>query len=202
MKKFICLLLCIVLLAISLTACGEKIPYEKTDEVTNLVLIDVKKFGKIVVELYPEVAPITVENFKGLVADSFYDGLIFHRIIEEFMIQGGGFDEEYREKDCPSIKGEFAANGINNDLPHTRGVISMARTNVFDSASSQFFIMHEDTYGRDLDGLYAAFGKVVYGIEVVDKIATTPTNPYNNRPLEKVVITKVCFVKPVEDASK
>lgn len=130
--------------------------------------------GKIKLELYPDIAPITVANFKKLAEEGFYDGLIFHRVIKGFMIQGGdplgsgfgGADE--------TIKGEFAINGVNNPLSHTRGVISMARSQDPDSASSQFFIMHED--GPFLDGQYAAFGKVTEGIEIVDEIADVPTD--------------------------
>ena len=151
-------------------------------------IIEINKFGTIEVELYKDVAPITVDNFIKLVNKGFYNGLTFHRIIKGFMIQGG----------CPkgngtggpgySIKGEFIANGINNPLKHTRGVISMARAMDPDSAGSQFFIMHNDA--PHLDGQYAAFGKVVNGIEVVDAIASVPTNFYD-MPLEKVVIKQI-----------
>ena len=151
-------------------------------------IIDIRKFGVIEVELYPDVAPITVENFIKLVKKGFYNGLTFHRIIKGFMIQGG----------CPkgngtggpgySIKGEFLANGVNNPLKHTRGVISMARAMDLNSAGSQFFIMHKDA--PHLDGQYAAFGKVVKGIEVVDAIASVPTN-YYDMPLERVVIDHI-----------
>jgi peptidyl-prolyl cis-trans isomerase B (cyclophilin B) len=131
--------------------------------------------GKIMKgELYPEVAPITVENFVNLIKNNFYDGLIFHRVIAGFMIQGGGYDKDFNTKDCPSIKGEFNSNGIKNDLLHTRGVLSMARTMVKDSASSQFFIMHADA--PHLDGDYAAFGKITEGLDVVDEIANSTTN--------------------------
>ena len=109
-------------------------------------------------ELYPEVAPITVNNFLKLIDEDFFAGLIFHRVIPGFMIQGGGYDKELREKRCAAIKGEFASNGVKNDLKHTEGVLSMARTMVKDSASSQFFIMHKAA--PHLDGEYAAFGKV------------------------------------------
>ena len=164
--------------------------FEIADSETNFVLIRVKDYGDIVVELYPDVAPITVANFKKLVSEGFYDGLIFHRVIEGFVIQGGGYDTAYNEKDAETIKGEFSANGVENPLEHTRGVISMARTSVMDSASSQFFIMHEDA--PYLDGQYAAFGKVVSGIEVVDKIAEVKTNS-NDKPIEKVVINSIKF---------
>ena len=126
--------------------------------------------GKIMSgELYPEIAPITVKNFVALVEQKFYDGLIFHRVIPGFMIQGGGMNAIREMKHCPSIIGEFASNGIENNLLHTPGVISMARTMVKNSASSQFFIMHESS--PHLDGQYAAFGKITEGLEVVDEIA-------------------------------
>ena len=151
-------------------------------------IIEVKEFGTIEVELNPSVAPITVENFVKLANKGFYNGLTFHRVIKGFMIQGG----------CPkgngtggpgySIKGEFYANGINNPLKHTRGVISMARAMDPDSAGSQFFIMHQDA--PHLDGQYAAFGKVVKGIEVVDAIASVNTN-YYDMPLNEVVIKSI-----------
>ena len=124
--------------------------------------------GTMKIELYPEVAPITVANFEKLVSEGFYDGLTFHRIIRGFMIQGGDPEGTGMGGSKDKIKGEFASNGVKNDLRHTRGVISMARSMMRDSASSQFFIMHEDA--PHLDGEYAAFGKVVEGIEVVDAI--------------------------------
>ena len=151
-------------------------------------IIDVAKYGVIEVELNKEVAPISVANFVKLAKQGFYNGLTFHRIIKGFMIQGG----------CPkgngtggpgyTIKGEFLANGVNNPLKHTRGVISMARAMDPNSAGSQFFIMHQDA--PHLDGQYAAFGKVVKGIEVVDAIASVKTN-YFDAPLEKVVIKSI-----------
>ena len=136
-------------------------------------------------ELYPEVAPITVNNFISLIKKNFYDGLTFHRIIPGFMIQGG--DPEGTGMGGPgySIKGEFTMNGVPNDLAHTEGVLSMARAMDPNSAGSQFFIMHKTS--PHLDGQYAAFGKVIEGLEVVDKIAQTPTN-FQDAPLEPVVI--------------
>lgn len=136
-------------------------------------------------ELYPEVAPITVNNFISLIKKNFYDGLTFHRIIPGFMIQGG--DPEGIGIGGPgySIKGEFTMNGVPNDLAHTEGVLSMARAMDPNSAGSQFFIMHKTS--PHLDGQYAAFGKVIEGLDVVDKIAQTPTN-YQDAPLEPVVI--------------
>lgn len=136
-------------------------------------------------ELYPEIAPITVENFVKLVQEHFYDGLIFHRVILGFMIQGGGVDASMRPKAATSIKGEFKSNGISNPLKHTRGVLSMARTMVKDSASSQFFIMQADA--PHLDGDYAAFGKITEGLDVVDEIARVKTNR-QDCPLEPIII--------------
>ncbi len=136
-------------------------------------------------ELYPEIAPITVKNFISLIEQNFYDGLIFHRVIPGFMIQGGGFDVKMNHKECSSIKGEFSSNGIQNDLLHTRGVLSMARTMVKDSASSQFFIMHKDA--PHLDGEYAAFGKITDGLDIVDEIANAATNR-QDCPLTPIVM--------------
>ncbi|HOA81161.1 MAG TPA: peptidylprolyl isomerase [Defluviitaleaceae bacterium] len=134
------------------------------------------------VELYPDIAPNTVNNFISLVKKGFYDGLIFHRVIKGFMIQGG--DPQGTGMGGPgySIEGEFKMNGFDNNLNHTKGVISMARAQNPDSAGSQFFIMHEDS--PHLDGQYAAFGKVIEGIEVVDKIANVETD-YFDRPIEE-----------------
>lgn len=153
-----------------------------------MVIIEMENGKKIKIELYPEIAPISCANFEKLVNSGFYDGLTFHRVIPGFMIQGG----------CPNgtgtggpgwnIKGEFSSNGVKNDLKHTRGVLSMARSMMPDSAGSQFFIMHEDA--PHLDGQYAAFGKVVEGMDVVDEIADVVTN-YNDMPLEPQVMKKV-----------
>lgn len=150
-----------------------------------IVTIKIKGMGDIKAELYPDVAPITVENFVKLAGSGFYNGLTFHRIISGFMIQGG--DPEGTGMGGPgySIKGEFASNGVPNSLNHTRGVLSMARSMNPDSAGSQFFIMHKDA--PYLDGQYAAFGKVIEGIEVVDQVASVKTD-YNDKPLEPVVI--------------
>ena len=145
-----------------------------------IVTIEMEDGGVIKAELYPEVAPNTVNNFISLVQKGFYDGVIFHRVIPGFMIQGGDPNGIGIGGPGYSIKGEFTANGFQNDLKHTRGVLSMARTMIPDSAGSQFFIMHEDS--PHLDGQYAAFGKVIEGIEVVDKIARTPRNMMNDKP--------------------
>ena len=150
-----------------------------------IVTIQMKDGGVMKAELYPDIAPATVKNFVDLASKGFYNGLIFHRVISGFMIQGG--DPEGTGMGGPgySIKGEFTANGFRNDLKHTRGVLSMARSMDPDSAGSQFFIMHADY--PYLDGQYAAFGKLIEGIEVVDKIASVKRD-YNDRPYEDQVI--------------
>lgn len=135
----------------------------------HYVEITVKDYGKIDLELDADVAPITVTNFINLVNDNFYDGLTFHRIIDGFMIQGGDPLGNGTGGSDKTIKGEFSDNGVNNSISHVRGVISMARSNSYDSASSQFFIVHEDS--TFLDGKYAAFGKVTSGMDIVDKLA-------------------------------
>ncbi len=150
--------------------------------------IEMNNGGTIRLELYPEIAPITVENFVDLASKNFYDGLIFHRVISGFMIQGGDPTGTGMGGPGYSIKGEFAMNGVENSLSHTRGVISMARSQNPNSAGSQFFIMHDD--GRYLDGQYAAFGKVVEGIEVVDAIANVRTD-YSDRPLDEQKIKTI-----------
>lgn len=144
-----------------------------------IVTIEMEDGGKIVAELYPEMAPISVNNFISLVKKGFYDGLIFHRVISGFMIQGG--DPQGVGIGGPGycIKGEFSANGVKNPLSHKRGVLSMARAQAMDSAGSQFFIMHAD--GEFLDGQYAAFGMVTEGMDVVDRIAATKTG-LNDKP--------------------
>ncbi len=144
---------------------------------------------EISLELYPDLAPETVENFVELAEDGFYDGTIFHRVIEDFMIQGGGYDENLKEQKTDSIKGEFSANGFENTLSHTRGVISMARAQDMDSASSQFFIMHEDA--PHLDGQYAAFGMVTDGMDVVDEIASVKTGTVAASGMEDVPVEPV-----------
>lgn len=157
-----------------------------------MVIIEMADGKKITIEMLPEHAPNTVKNFKSLVKKGFYDGLIFHRVISGFMIQGG----------CPkgsgtggpgySIKGEFAGNGVDNTLSHKRGVISMARSNAMNSAGSQFFICHADA--KFLDKQYAAFGRVVDGMDVVDAIAATETNaadrPKNPQVMKRVTLTE------------
>ncbi len=153
-----------------------------------IVTIEMENGDVIKAELYPEVAPNTVNNFISLINKGFYDGVIFHRVIPGFMIQGG--DPQGTGTGGPgySIRGEFSSNRFLNELKHTRGVLSMARTMDPNSAGSQFFIMHEDA--PHLDGQYAAFGKVVEGMEAVDKIAATRTN-YNDKPRINQTMKKV-----------
>ena len=155
-----------------------------------MVTIEMENGKLIKLELYPDKAPITCENFIKLVKDGFYDGLIFHRVIDGFMIQGGCPDGTGMGGPGHQIKGEFAANGIPNDIKHMRGVISMARSMMKDSAGSQFFIMHQDA--SHLDGQYAAFGKVIEGMDVVDEIATVDVD-YNDRPVAQQKMAKVTY---------
>ena len=159
-----------------------------------VIKITVKGFGEMTAELYPEVAPITVANFVKLAKESFFDGLIFHRVISGFMLQGGGYNEQMEEKHTAAIRGEFAANGFKqNTLKHTRGVLSMARTSDPNSASSQFFIMH--AAAPYLDGQYAGFGKVIDGDAIIDQIANVQTGNYGwymqDVPMDPVVIEKL-----------
>ena len=160
---------------------------EILNEKNPRILLKIANMGEIELELFPEVAPKTVENFLDLVNHGFYDGLIFHRVIPGFMVQGGDPQGTGYGGSEKKIVGEFKRNGFNNELKHTRGVISMARSMMPNSASSQFFIMHKDA--PHLDGAYAAFGAVIRGIEVVDLIAGVRTN-YSDKPLEDVVIEK------------
>lgn len=164
------------------------------------VVIDVEKYGKITLELYPDVAPITVKNFVDYVEAGFYDGLTFHRVIEGFMIQGGDpTGTGFGDSSLKTIKGEFKKNGVKNNLSFERGVIGMARSNSYDSASSQFFICHENS--THLDGYYAAFGKVIDGLTVVDAIATcdkttkVDSEGTQYEPEEKIVIKSAYVVE-------
>lgn len=196
MKKKI-KIITLAFLGLLVSACGVKeidttkgeldsVKFEETEEVTNYVKITMENNDMIIMELYPDIAPITVDNFQKLVSEKYYDGTIFHRVIENFMIQGGD------GKETATIKGEFGANGFTNLLEHTRGVVSMARTEVMDSASSQFFIVHKDA--PHLNGRYAAFGKVIAGMNVVDNIAETATDS-NDKPIKTQKMKNVRFVK-------
>lgn len=212
-KTKICLVLLLIALVVAFTGCAkkdftfgeinawdkeeksEKIKYEETEEITNYVKIVTNKDEVILLELYPEIAPITVQNFQKLVHEKFYDGLIFHRVIKDFMIQGGdplgtgnGGSEE-------TIKGEFSNNEVKNDLKHTKGVLSMARGQNMDSASSQFFICVEDV--SYLDGDYAAFGKVIAGYDAVERISKVQTDT-KDKPKATQKMESVRFVKILE----
>lgn len=181
----------------------EEDKYIESEEVTNLVKIDVDGYGIMIAELYPDVAPITVENFKNLVKEKFYDGIIFHRVIKDFMIQTGdptGTGMGGSEKE---IKGEFSINGVENDLSHQRGVLSMARRGsnpetdeTMNSASSQFFIVHEDS--DFLDGNYAAFGSLLKGYNVLDDIANSTTDS-SDKPLKDIKMNSIRFVTTYEE---
>ena len=201
MKKTFLLFLSLLLLLCPLSSCAGKnegpakqvtddgnYVFEQVKETTNFVMITTG-LGNIVVELYPDIAPITVSNFQGLVKKGFYDGVVFHRIVKGFVLQGGDPDGTGYGGSGKAIKGEFAANGVKNELSHTRGVISMARKgNDMDSATSQFFIVLSDKYVNSLDGLYAGFGMVVEGMEVVDALVKEGGTP----KMEKVFfVTKV-----------
>ncbi|MCQ2427825.1 MAG: peptidylprolyl isomerase [Clostridia bacterium] len=163
-----------------------------------VIKINVRNYGTMTAELYPEFAPKTVANFLNLIEKKFFDGKIFHRIIKGFMIQGGGYSEGFYagnvdEKGAEPIRGEFAANGfVQNTLKHTRGVLSMARTSDPDSATSQFFVMHKDA--PHLDAQYAGFGKVTDGLDVLDSIASVKTGRlgwFGDVPREPVVIESI-----------
>lgn len=210
MKKIFLILLCLIT-AFSLFSCGKNYDVkkidgyvvEKSDTPTNYVRIVMKDGSAMLIELYPEYAPITVQNFKNLVSEKYYDGVTFHRVIEGFMIQGGDPDGDGRSNgDKPTIKGEFTANGVDNPLSkqHTRGVISMARANIPNSASTQFFIVHETPSVpypyNSLDGNYAAFGRVIAGYSTLDKIAGVPTNS-NDKPIKAQTMAEVRFVNIV-----
>jgi len=177
----------------------EEFTFTETDEQTNFVKLEMTDGSLILMELFPQTAPITVQNFKDLVSEHFYDGVIFHRVIKDFMIQGGDPDGDGYGGSPQTIKGEFAANGVENNLKHTRCVLSMARTGQsYNSASSQFFIMHQDA--PHLDGQYAAFGKVIAGMATVDKIASVQTTA-GNRPLISQTMKSIRFIV-IEEADK
>ena len=214
MKKTFLALICVIVL-LFVSACGKDstdnisskktpspaetekpAPDLNTDKETEKVMVEItmENGGVMELELYPDIAPITVENFVKLANEGFYDGLTFHRIIKGFMIQGGDPEGTGMGGSDTEIKGEFTANGVKNDLKHERGVISMARAQDPNSASSQFFIMHEDY--PSLDGQYAAFGKMTKGFEVLDELAETPVTDANgtvareNQPVIKSIKVK------------
>lgn len=162
---------------------------------TVLVSMKIKDMGTIKLELYPDKTPQTVANFVSLAKSGYYNGLIFHRVIKGFMIQGGDPTGTGMGGPGYSIKGEFGANGFKNPISHKRGVISMARTNIPDSAGSQFFICHQDS--EFLDNNYAAFGMVTEGMEIVDSIAETPTND-NDKPINDIIIDSITIDNDVK----
>lgn len=197
--KIIAILISLVLL----TGCGEKeilgesqtlenISYLETNKKTNNVMIELEDESKILLELYPDVAPLSVKNFQKLVASDFYNDILFHRVVKDFVIQAG--DGTSLGRNATTIKGEFSANGVENNLKHERGVLSMARATAKDSASSQFFIMLKDN--TSLDGQYAAFGRVIAGMDVVDKIGSVVTDK-NDKPIKDIKIKRAEFVKVV-----
>ena len=171
------------LLAVKMFIIAINFEYEREKNMSQnpIVTITMENGDVIKAELYPDVAPISVNNFISLINKNYYDGLIFHRVIKGFMIQGGCPDGTGMGGPGYNIKGEFSQNGVTNNLLHTAGVLSMARSMMPNSAGSQFFIMHKDA--PHLDGAYAAFGKVTEGMDIVDKIATTATD-YTDRPME------------------
>lgn len=171
--------------------------YVETDEATTLVKISVVDFGDIIIRLYPEVAPKTVENFQSLVAEKFYDGLIFHRVVEGYVIQTGSPTGNGIGGSSQTIKGEFDSNGFENNLKHIKGTVSMARlSHDMDSASSQFFIVHQTNQNSSkLNGEYASFGYVIHGMDVVNAIAKTPVIE-KSIPITPVVVESIRFIKP------
>jgi len=195
MKKIILIIMCVFLVGCRAkdTSEGEidNMNYKETTEKTNYVKIQMSNNDIMLLELYPDIAPITVANFQKLVSAKFYDGLIFHRVIKDFMIQGGDPEGTGMGGADETIKGEFKKNGIENNLSHERGVLSMARSMDPDSASSQFFICHNDA--SYLDGSYAAFGKLIAGFETLDDIANTAVN--GEKPINAQKMKSIRFVK-------
>lgn len=194
-RRIVAVILAVATLCITLSSCSVmSIDFVEEGDFgeTIMIQIEMENGGIIKLELYPEIAPITVENFVKLAKEGFYDGLIFHRVIKGFMIQGGDPTGTGMGGSANRIKGEFAANGVQNTLSHTRGVISMARSAHKDSASSQFFICHANA--PHLNGQYAAFGKVIEGMDVVDEIANIATD-YNDRPMFDMVMKSVKVIE-------
>lgn len=192
------LLMVLVLLCFMVSGCSksttsgklDNISFKETSEETNYVKIEMKDGKMMILELYPDIAPITVENFKSLVKEEFYDGLTFHRIAEGFMIQGGDPTGTGRGGSSKTISGEFILNGFTNTLMHTKGVISMARGEDYDSASSQFFICLDSA--SHLNGSYAAFGKVIAGFDTLEALGKTKVN--GETPINKPVMKSIRFV--------
>ena len=199
-KKLVYLCILSLLSVVLLAGCGKNKnkdnPNYNSDNYlsgTHYAFMEVEDYGQIYMELYADKAPATVTNFVNLVNEGFYNGLTFHRIVNDFMIQGGDPNGDGSGSSTYSIPGEFATNGFNNTLSHLRGTLSMARlANDPDSASCQFFIVHEDS--EFLDGNYAAFGHVTEGLEVLDAVASVATYP-NDMPCKKVEIKKMTLIK-------
>ena len=194
MKKILCILLSLILISALFCSCGKTESEEETESLYEHTLVKFTMEGGdyFIVELYPEYAPATCENFIKLVEEGFYEGLVFHRVVDEFMAQGGCYDKDGNAHEADTIKGEFSSNGFTqNTLSHTDGVISMARSSEPDSASSQFFICYGDQ--NFLDGSYAAFGKVIEGMETVEAFCNVERT-YNGMdsspasPVEPIVI--------------
>ncbi len=222
MTKKLLLVSCLLLMIISITACDKKetkkveekeeekivteeitegtidgYHFKETEEPTDRVKIQMENGDIILIVLSNKDTPITIQNFKDLVNQKYYDGLIFHRVIKNFMIQGGDITGTgFGSGNETHIKGEFTANGVKNNLSHTRGVISMARGKDMNSASTQFFIVHKDY--PSLDGQYASFGKVFAGMDTVDKIAEVKTDE-NDRPLKEQKIKSIRFIELIKE---
>ena len=200
MKRLICICFSIIFALMCFSGCSKDQKSDDTSEkaetssASSQVKVTMENGGTFIIELYPQYAPETCANFLDLVNSHFYDGLTFHRIVDGFMAQGGSSDGEGFKGSDKTIKGEFASNGVTqNTLSHTRGVVSMARSNDYNSASSQFFICYGDAYASSLDGNYAAFGKVIDGMEVVDDFCKVERE-YNGtdstpaKPVEPIII--------------
>lgn len=198
-KRYVLLSTIILCLGIIMNGCGKKAPTDSSSQSSELlsgkhhISIEVSNYGTIKAELDADAAPITVTNFINLANSGFYDGLTFHRVIDGFMIQGGDPEGNGTGGSTEKIKGEFSNNGIDNNISHTRGTISMARSSAYNSASSQFFIMQKDR--TSLDGQYAAFGTVTDGMDIVDKICKDCTDTNQNGVItdksKQPMITKV-----------
>ena len=208
MKKIIALFLLLSALTGMLCSCTDynvkvigNYVVEESKTPTNYVRIVMKNGDAMLLELYPDAAPLTVEHFKGLVAEKYFDGITFHRVVKNFVIQGGDPDGDgLSNGDRPWLKGEFSANGYDNPIMHVRGVISMARRgNDYDSASTQFFIVHQtpNPAYNSLDGNYAAFGMLLAGYDVLDKIAGVATDS-RDKPIKDQTMAEVRFVNIVE----
>lgn len=185
-------LLVITSLLLLVSACGNNVSSSSNIVENTIIEISFKGYGIVEAELYPDIAPITVNNFVKLINEGFYDGLTIHRVIKGFVIQGGDPNGDGTGGSKDTIIGEFLANGYNNPLLHEAGVLSMARSDRYNSASSQFFIVHEEA--SFLNNFYAAFGKVTKGLEIIDQIANIETGE-NDRPLEMITIEYIRIKK-------